>query len=33
MMTADRVVFLFDVDDTLLDNETALNDHLDHTAR
>ncbi len=33
MTTADRVVFLFDVDDTLLDNDTAQNDYLDHIAR
>ena len=31
--TAERVVFLFDVDDTLLDNDTAQNDYLDHIAR
>src|SRR4051812_28984966 len=31
--TADGVVFFFDVDDTLLDNDTALNDYLDHIAR
>ncbi len=33
MTTADGVVFLFDVDDTLLDNDTAQNDYLDHIAR
>jgi hypothetical protein len=33
MTTADRVVFLLDVDDTLLDNDTAQNDYLDHIAR
>jgi hypothetical protein len=33
MTTAERVVFLFDVDDTLLDNDTAQNDYLDHIAR
>jgi FMN phosphatase YigB (HAD superfamily) len=33
MTTADGVVFLLDVDDTLLDNDTVLNDYLDHIAR
>ena len=33
MTTAERVVFLLDVDDTLLDNDTAQNDYLDHIAR
>lgn len=33
MTRAERVVFLFDVDDTLLDNDTAQNDYLDHIAR
>lgn len=30
MTSEEQVVFLFDVDDTLLDNDTAQNDYLDH---
>ena len=33
MTTAERVVFLLDVDDTLLDNDAAQDDYLDYIAR
>src|SRR3712207_8700259 len=33
MTTAERVVFLVDVDDTLLDNDEAQADYLDHIER
>ncbi len=33
MTSEEQVVFLFDVDDTLLDNDTAQNDYLEHIAK
>lgn len=33
MTAEEHVVFLFDVDDTLLDNDTAQNDYLDHITK
>ena len=33
MSSEEQVVFLFDVDDTLLDNDTAQNDYLDHITK
>jgi FMN phosphatase YigB (HAD superfamily) len=33
MTAEEQIVFLFDVDDTLLDNDTAQNDYLDHITK